>query len=96
MNAVSKVLEKFAGVDAGGHEIPRPVPDLSERIVARMFEVDRKIVKPAPVFSVNGIGISTAGNLTAVSGGPKSGKTAVVAAMLASYCTRTQYHRAAR
>jgi hypothetical protein len=57
---------------------------LTRRLSERRFDLDRDIIRPEPAFSVAGIGISTAGNLTAISAASKAGKSAFVSAMQAS------------
>jgi hypothetical protein len=77
-----EMTERSAGVDAGGHKLEKP--PLEQRLESRLFDIHRKIKRPDPVFYVAGVGISTAGNLTAISGPPKAAKTTFVSAMMAA------------
>lgn len=58
--------------------------NLTKRLSERRFDLDNDIIRPEPAFCVAGIGISTAGNLTAISAASKAGKSAFVSAMQAS------------
>ena len=62
--------------------------DLSERLRARLrarlFNPGVTPPRPEPRFFINGVGISTAGNLTALSAAVKNGKSGFIAAMVAA------------
>lgn len=66
--------------------------DLSERLRARLrarlFNPGVTPPRPEPRFFINGVGISTAGNLTALSAAVKNGKSGFIAAMVAAASTR--------
>jgi hypothetical protein len=59
-------------------------PGLDERLQARLFDVAQQPDEPVPRYSINGIPVSTAGNLTVYSAAPKSGKSAIVGAKQAA------------
>ncbi len=93
MTSMLTVLENAAGVDANGYPLSAAADAkvtearadaLEARVKARLFSPLAKFAKPEPVFHVNGIAISTAGNLTAISAAVKTGKSAFVSAMIAS------------
>ncbi len=64
-----------------------PAPSLTARLCARRFDATKPPVESAPVFHVGSVPVSTAGNLTTVSAPVKSGKSAVVGALLAASMT---------
>jgi hypothetical protein len=53
----------------------------------RAFDVKKTIEKPAPIFSLAGTCISTAGNLTTITSQAKTGKSALIGAMMAAAMT---------
>jgi hypothetical protein len=57
---------------------------LMEKNKDRLFDAARKRPRPVPKYFIGTTAISTCGNLTAINGMIKVGKTAVVEAMLAS------------
>lgn len=69
--------------DACDEDTDRP-PTVLELLDARRVSLADPPPKPVPVFSLAGQCISTSGNLTVLSGQSKTGKSAVVAAMLAA------------
>jgi hypothetical protein len=60
------------------------VKSLAQRMNERLFNIHAKPVRPTPAYYINGIPICTAGNLTAISGPPKEGKSAVIGAMMSA------------
>lgn len=86
-SSMLEMLEGASGIDANGNPLQtaeRMTEAFVARVTARRFNPLTKIPKPEPVFCVNGIGISTSGNLTAISAAVKTGKSAFVSAMIAS------------
>lgn len=61
---------------------------LLDRAKARLFNHDLRPEEPEPRFLVNGISVSTPGNLTAISAPAKSGKSAWLGAMMAAAMTQ--------
>lgn len=57
---------------------------MTDKLADRRFDVMRPPEKAVPIISLAGIPISTAGNITAIMGQAKTGKSAVVGAILAS------------
>lgn len=57
---------------------------LARQIEERAFDITTTPIRPTPSFYINGVGISTAGNLTVISAASKAGKSAFISAMQAS------------
>lgn len=61
-----------------------PPPTLRESLRGREFQIDSPPVKPEPVFSLRGLPLCTAGNVSNIQALPKAGKSAVVEALVAA------------
>lgn len=78
-DAARRLLKAHAEKPSGG--------DLLQRLEARAFNVSEKPNEPAPRYSIFGTQVASVGNLCAISAAPKSGKSGVIGAMLASVIT---------
>lgn len=56
-------------------------------VANRAFKIDKQIPKPSPIYMMAGTVVSTPGNLTAIYSQPKTGKSALVGAMIAAAMT---------
>jgi AAA domain len=77
METLSEAVEKAKTSTAGSL-------GLAKRISERQYQADIEIPQPMERYKIGGIGVSTPGNLSTVSGQSKTGKTAVTVAMIAS------------
>lgn len=90
MRSLQTFAEEAAGIDANGNEITQILTSveqskrITEEIERRRFIPSLNPPQIRPVFSIQGIPICTPGNLTTIVAAAKTGKTAVVGAMLAS------------
>lgn len=66
---------------------PEAEPSLADRLAARLFNQDRPPPTPEPRFTIDGVGICTAGNLTTISAMVKTGKSSFIGAMIAAAIT---------
>jgi len=66
-----------------------------KKFATRLFDFDAKIEDPLPVWSINGIKVSTAGNLTTVSAQSKTGKSALMDAFMAAVLLSSGFQDAA-
>lgn len=57
---------------------------LAQRLALRLYNPQTNIVRPAPRYSIGRVTVCTPGNLTTISAQAKSGKTAVMGAMVGS------------
>ena len=57
---------------------------LHDKLIARAYSQQAKLVEPVPRYCLADVGICTAGNITTISAQAKAGKTAGISAMIAS------------
>jgi len=88
MNQVLDVMTEAAGIGPDGHPVPTDEQTdknaIIELLKAREFDPNLEPPPLRAIYSIKGTPISTPANLTTVTSGVKTGKTAVVGGMVAS------------
>jgi hypothetical protein len=86
MNQLEAILNEYAVVT-----IEAPA-DIVSKYAHLRISANTPIAKPRTILSINGVQIATPGNIVAISGAPKTGKTAITGSILSgSICTSNGY-----